>query len=190
VERAELRKTMMNYPEEAPSTVTKPRVHKSATNGKRSAAKKKVEMATSERRRSGRLSKQTTSNVKESKRRGNRAAEVKESGDRSDESSESAYEEGSDDENDDSKRINDAKAAFPIILTTYEILMRDRPHLARHHWGYIVVDEGHRLKNFDCRLMREMKKLTSDGRIILSGTPLQVSNTLRLPSLVCLVTSE
>jgi ATP-dependent DNA helicase len=70
-------------------------------------------------------------------------------------------------------------SSFPVILTTYEILMRDRPHLARHHWGYIVVDEGHRLKNFDCRLMREIKQLNSGGRLILSGTPLHVSISFR-----------
>jgi ATP-dependent DNA helicase len=86
------------------------------------------------------------------------------------------------------------QAAFPVILTTYEILMRDRQFLEKYRWGYIVVDEGaynsvgfgrlistdcrgdagHRLKNFDCRLMREMKKLNSLGRLILSGTPLHV----------------
>jgi ATP-dependent DNA helicase len=70
----------------------------------------------------------------------------------------------------------DAKARFPVILTTYEILMRDRPHLAHFHWGYIVVDEGHRLKNFDCKLMQEMKKLKSGSRLILTGTPLHVSS--------------
>jgi ATP-dependent DNA helicase len=175
VERAELRKTIMKYPEDGPSVVAKLPVH---ADGERNPAKKKAEKATNERRKSRRLSRQT-----EKRRRGTRTAKVKESGDRSDESSESAYEEESGDENDDSKRINDARAAFPVILTTYEILMRDRSHLAPYHWGYIVVDEGHRLKNFDCRLMREMKKLTSDGRLILSGTPLQVSVTLLLASL-------
>jgi ATP-dependent DNA helicase len=76
-----------------------------------------------------------------------------------------------------------AQSKFPVILTTYEILMRDRPHLARYHWGYIVVDEGHRLKNFDCRLMQEMKKLRSGGRLVLSGTPLHVSPSKAIPGL-------
>jgi ATP-dependent DNA helicase len=38
---------------------------------------------------------------------------------------------------------------------------------------YIVVDEGHRLKNFDSRLMREIKQYSSAGRMVLTGTPLQ-----------------
>lgn len=37
---------------------------------------------------------------------------------------------------------------------------------------FIVVDEGHRLKNLDCRLIRELKTYTSANRMILTGTPL------------------
>lgn len=66
------------------------------------------------------------------------------------------------------------RTTFPVILTTYETLMRDRVHLASYRWGFIVVDEGHRLKNMDCKLMREMKQLTADGRMVLTGTPLHV----------------
>lgn len=63
---------------------------------------------------------------------------------------------------------------FPIVLTTYEMIIRDRTHLAHYEWGYIVVDEGHRLKNLDCKLMQEIKKYSSAGRMILTGTPLHV----------------
>jgi ATP-dependent DNA helicase len=64
---------------------------------------------------------------------------------------------------------------FPVVITTYEMIIRDRVHLAHYDWGYIVVDEGHRLKNLDCKLMREIKKYPSAGRMILTGTPLHVS---------------
>ncbi len=70
---------------------------------------------------------------------------------------------------------DDYTATFPIVLTTYEIIIRDRTHLQCYDWGYIVVDEGHRLKNLDCKLMREIKKYSSAGRMILTGTPLHVS---------------
>ncbi|KAK2460488.1 hypothetical protein APHAL10511_007494 [Amanita phalloides] len=62
---------------------------------------------------------------------------------------------------------------FPIVVTTYEMIIKDRALLAPYQWGYIVVDEGHRLKNLDCKLMREIKKYRSAGRMILTGTPLQ-----------------
>ena len=64
---------------------------------------------------------------------------------------------------------------FPVVLTTYDIIIKDRAHLARYPWGFIVVDEGHRLKNMDCKLMQEIKQYESAGRMILTGTPLHVS---------------
>lgn len=55
------------------------------------------------------------------------------------------------------------------------------------------MDEGHRLKNMDCRLMQEVKRYESAWRMVLSGTPLQVRFSLRLciifilsPTLICL----
>ena len=69
---------------------------------------------------------------------------------------------------------DDDYASFPIVLTTYEMIIKDRTHLSHYDWGYIVVDEGHRLKNLDCKLMQEIKKYKSAGRMILTGTPLHV----------------
>lgn len=65
--------------------------------------------------------------------------------------------------------------AFPVIITSYEIVMADRKFLQRHQFKYIVVDEGHRLKNFDCKLLRELKQLHTANKLLLSGTPLQNS---------------
>lgn len=76
---------------------------------------------------------------------------------------------------DDTAEEDAESALFPIVLTTYEMIIKDRVHLAHYDWGYIVVDEGHRLKNLDCKLMKEIKKYKSAGRMILTGTPLHVS---------------
>ena len=62
---------------------------------------------------------------------------------------------------------------FPVIITSYDIAMRDSVHLSNFTWKYLVVDEGHRLKNKDCRLMKELKRLPSQQRVLLTGTPLQ-----------------
>ncbi|KAL8687210.1 MAG: hypothetical protein Q9218_006552 [Villophora microphyllina] len=63
--------------------------------------------------------------------------------------------------------------AFPVVCTSYEICMRDKKYLANYQWRYIVVDEGHRLKNFNCKLVKELKQYKSESRLILTGTPLQ-----------------
>ena len=68
----------------------------------------------------------------------------------------------------------EAMSSFPVVITTYEMIIKDRVHLSNYNWGYIVVDEGHRLKNLNCKLIKEIKKYTSAGRMILTGTPLHV----------------
>ncbi|KAJ3973835.1 SNF2 family DNA-dependent ATPase [Lentinula raphanica] len=72
---------------------------------------------------------------------------------------------------------------FPVVVTTYEMIIKDRVHLAAYEWGYIVVDEGHRLKNLDCTLTREIKKYSTASRMILTGTPLH-NNLAELWSLL------
>jgi len=42
-------------------------------------------------------------------------------------------------------------ATYPVIVTTYEMCMIDRKFLSPLLWKFIVVDEGHRLKNLDCK---------------------------------------
>ncbi|RCV09383.1 hypothetical protein SETIT_2G023300v2 [Setaria italica] len=72
---------------------------------------------------------------------------------------------------------------FPIVVTSYEMAMSDAKFLAHHTWKYVVVDEGHRLKNSKCKLLREMKRITMDNKLLLTGTPLQ-NNLAELWSLL------
>ncbi|EGX46483.1 hypothetical protein AOL_s00109g55 [Orbilia oligospora ATCC 24927] len=72
---------------------------------------------------------------------------------------------------------------FPVVCTSYEIIMNDRKYLASYDWKYIVIDEGHRLKNFNCRLVKELEKYPSANRLLLTGTPLQ-NNLVELWSLL------
>ncbi|TYJ55066.1 hypothetical protein B9479_004290 [Cryptococcus floricola] len=74
-------------------------------------------------------------------------------------------------------------ASFPIVVTTYDICMKDKQFLSGIMWKFIVVDEGHRLKNLDCKLIRELKSYTSANRMILTGTPLH-NNLAELWSLL------
>jgi ATP-dependent DNA helicase len=69
--------------------------------------------------------------------------------------------------------INRKSKNPPIIVTSYEIIINDCKHLGRYDWKYIIVDEGHRLKNMNCRLIKQLKKFKSANRMLLTGTPLQ-----------------
>ncbi|XP_071478884.1 lymphoid-specific helicase-like [Diadema antillarum] len=63
--------------------------------------------------------------------------------------------------------------SHPIVITSYEIVMNDRVHLQTMLWKYVIVDEGHRIKNLNCRLIRELKMYQTANRLLLTGTPLQ-----------------
>lgn len=69
---------------------------------------------------------------------------------------------------------------FNVLLTTYEYLMNkhDRPKLSKIHWHYIIIDEGHRIKNASCKLNADLKHYQSSHRLLLTGTPLQVRGYL------------
>ncbi|XP_061083992.1 lymphoid-specific helicase isoform X1 [Conger conger] len=71
----------------------------------------------------------------------------------------------------------------PVVVTSYEMAMIDRKYLQRFHWKYLIVDEGHRIKNMNCRLVRELKSLPADNKLLLTGTPLQ-NNLAELWSLL------
>jgi len=64
---------------------------------------------------------------------------------------------------------------FPVIVTSYEIIIADRKFLQKYLFKYLVVDEGHRLKNYDCKLLRELRQLHCANKLLLTGTPLQNS---------------
>lgn len=44
--------------------------------------------------------------------------------------------------------------SYPVIITSYEISMRDQRHLQNRPWKYLIVDEGHRIKNLNCKLIK------------------------------------
>ena len=67
-------------------------------------------------------------------------------------------------------------ASFDVVLTTYEMAASQamRSTLCRRiHWRYIVLDEGHRIKNEKTSLYERLSQMPSQGKLLLTGTPLQ-----------------
>jgi superfamily II DNA or RNA helicase len=65
---------------------------------------------------------------------------------------------------------------FNVLLTTYEYIMKDKKDLRKPDWRYIIVDEGHRMKNANSKFAVCLsQEYTSRNRILLTGTPLQNS---------------
>lgn len=71
---------------------------------------------------------------------------------------------------DGSKRLK-----FNCILTTYEIVLKDKQFLGTLQWAALLVDEAHRLKNDDSLLYKSLKEFETNHRLLITGTPLQNS---------------
>ncbi|ETN45494.1 uncharacterized protein HMPREF1541_09326 [Cyphellophora europaea CBS 101466] len=69
-----------------------------------------------------------------------------------------------------------------IVITSYDVCRNDNEVLSALTWNYCVLDEGHLIKNPKAKITQAVKKLDSNHRLILSGTPIQ-NNVLELWSL-------
>ncbi|XP_042939804.1 probable ATP-dependent DNA helicase CHR12 isoform X3 [Carya illinoinensis] len=65
---------------------------------------------------------------------------------------------------------------FNVLITHYDLIMRDKAFLKKMHWYYMIVDEGHRLKNHESVLARTLVSgYQIRRRLLLTGTPIQNS---------------
>mgnify|MGYP000886441974 FL=1 len=61
-----------------------------------------------------------------------------------------------------------------VCITTYEYILKDRLVLNKFQWQYVVIDEGHRMKNARSKFASTLgQQYTSEHRLLLTGTPLQ-----------------
>ena len=63
--------------------------------------------------------------------------------------------------------------AVPVFICSYGCILSETEILSQVHFYYIVLDEGHVIRNADTKLAKSIKLLESDHRIILTGTPIQ-----------------
>ncbi|XP_067904816.1 chromodomain-helicase-DNA-binding protein 6 isoform X2 [Heterodontus francisci] len=62
---------------------------------------------------------------------------------------------------------------FNAIITTFEMILADCPELRKIQWSCVVIDEAHRLKNRNCKLLEGLKLMALEHKVLLTGTPLQ-----------------
>ncbi|XP_066558180.1 chromodomain-helicase-DNA-binding protein 6-like isoform X1 [Amia ocellicauda] len=64
---------------------------------------------------------------------------------------------------------------FQGVITTFEMILADCPELKKIQWRCVVIDEAHRLKNRNCKLLEGLKLMSLEHKVLLTGTPLQNS---------------
>lgn len=46
---------------------------------------------------------------------------------------------------------------FDVLLTTYEVIMKEKSSLIKFKWDYLILDEAHRIKNDQCVLSQVLR---------------------------------
>ncbi|XP_015191436.1 PREDICTED: lymphocyte-specific helicase-like isoform X2 [Polistes dominula] len=82
-----------------------------------------------------------------------------------------------------SYHIMDGFKTPPIVLSTFEMPVKESNFISNQNWRYIIIDEGHRIKNHKCLLVKILRTFKSMNRLLLTGTPLQ-NNLAELWSLL------
>ncbi|RMZ05728.1 hypothetical protein D0860_05820 [Hortaea werneckii] len=62
---------------------------------------------------------------------------------------------------------------FDVCITSYEMILREKSHLKKFAWEYIIIDEAHRIKNEESSLAQIIRVFNSRNRLLITGTPLQ-----------------
>ena len=62
---------------------------------------------------------------------------------------------------------------YDIILTTYNLIVRDLKHYEDKKFEYIILDEAQKIKNPQTKMAKSIKGLKSSYKLALTGTPIE-----------------
>lgn len=84
----------------------------------------------------------------------------------------------------DSDIEDDDEDGIDLIVTTYDSFKSEENWFKRAFvWSYVVLDEGHKIKNDLSQISKALQGLGAEYRLILTGTPLQ-NNLIELWALL------
>jgi len=84
---------------------------------------------------------------------------------------------GSQAERSEQIRNNMRAGEFDVVVTTYEVVRIERSSFLKFKWRYLIMDEAHSIKNEASKLAQVVRELSTEFRLLITGTPLQ--NNLR-----------
>ncbi|XP_063983624.1 DNA excision repair protein ERCC-6-like [Diachasmimorpha longicaudata] len=62
-----------------------------------------------------------------------------------------------------------------VLLTSYTGVLRNSDVLIPFKWHYVILDEGHKIRNPAAKITKLVKKLSTPHRLLLTGSPMQNS---------------
>ena len=71
------------------------------------------------------------------------------------------------------KNLFDRITKFDVLITSYNLILRDQAFWKNQNLSHLVLDEAHYIKNHQSQVTKAVKSLHADYRLALSGTPLE-----------------
>lgn len=73
------------------------------------------------------------------------------------------------------KLIRDIHSAHGILLITYAGIVKYSNDLMSRKWHYLILDEGHKIRNPETQVSKFVKKFQTPHKILITGSPMQNS---------------
>ncbi|XP_068631760.1 DNA excision repair protein ERCC-6-like [Battus philenor] len=73
------------------------------------------------------------------------------------------------------KLLKDIQASHGILLITYSGVVTYSKLLLSYKWHYIILDEGHKIRNPDTQVSKFVKKFITPHKLLITGSPMQNS---------------
>ncbi|KFP07189.1 DNA excision repair protein ERCC-6 [Calypte anna] len=71
------------------------------------------------------------------------------------------------------KLIHEIASCHGILITSYSYIRLMQDNIQRYDWHYVILDEGHKIRNPNAAVTLACKQFRTPHRIILSGSPMQ-----------------
>ena len=62
---------------------------------------------------------------------------------------------------------------WDVVVTSYEMIIREKSVFKKFNWKYLIIDEAHRIKNEESKLSLIVREMKTANRLLITGTPLQ-----------------
>ncbi|KAN0022513.1 hypothetical protein ACTFIU_004707 [Dictyostelium citrinum] len=73
------------------------------------------------------------------------------------------------------KKLYHRNSPFHVLITSYNVIVRDEKYFHRLRWQYMVLDEAHAIKSSASNRWKTLMSFNCRNRLLLTGTPIQNS---------------
>ncbi|XP_032674323.1 DNA excision repair protein ERCC-6-like isoform X2 [Odontomachus brunneus] len=75
----------------------------------------------------------------------------------------------------DPKNLIESLQTGGILITSYNGVVKHEDLIISSQWHYVILDEGHTIRNPQAKMSRAVKRLQTPHRLLLTGSPMQNS---------------